>query len=67
MHYQETEYGFEYGAAKITRMCSDDNKGWITLGIETPKKILQIYITKTGKIRIHDSNGEWCPPDKKQE
>jgi len=65
MHYKETEYGFEYGAAKISRLFSDEEKGWVTLSLETPKypghKAIQIYITKTGKVRI-SSNGEWKLP-----
>ena len=68
MHYEETQYGFDYGSAKLTRCCSDEKKGWVVLRIETPKysghKALQIYVTKTGKIRIHDEHGEWKPPNK---
>jgi hypothetical protein len=66
LHYAETKYGFDYGAAKVTRLFSDDKKGWVTLGLETPKhegtRHIQIYVTKTGKVRIHDSRGEWTPP-----
>ena len=66
LHYEETKYGFDYGAAKVTRLSSDDKKGWVTLGVETPKhtgtKCIEIYVTKTGKVRIHDSRGEWTPP-----
>lgn len=61
IHYEETEYGFEFGAAKVTRLTSDTEKGWVVIKIETPKyknNGLQIYVTKTGKIRIF-SNGEW--------
>ncbi len=65
-HYAETKYGFEWGAAKIERGFSDDKKGWVTLILRTPKykNGLQIYVTKTGKIRIHDSIAEWLPPKK---
>ena len=64
-HYQETEYGFEYGAAKVSRMTSDKQKGWIILQIETPKSPdIQVYVTKTGKVRIYDSQGEWSSPTK---
>lgn len=53
IHYSETTYGFEYGSAKVTRLCSDERLGWVLIGIETPKnKHLQIYVTKTGKVRI---------------
>ena len=63
--YAETQYGFEYGSVKVSRLFSDEEKGWVTLGIETPKYIghdsLQVYVTKTGKVRIFDKHGEWTP------
>ena len=72
MHYKETQYGFEYGDAKISRFSSDEKKGWITLGLQTSKyssdkeqKDIQIYVTKTGKVRVHDHRGEWTPPEGK--
>jgi hypothetical protein len=61
--YKETQYGFDWGAAKITRCFSDTKKGWVTLLLETPKhqggNALQIYVTKTGKVRISDARCEW--------
>ena len=62
IHYKETEYGFEFGAAKVKRIFSDEEKGWVTLGITTLKTDLQIYVTRTGKVRIHDNKGEWKRP-----
>jgi hypothetical protein len=60
IEYKELKYGFKYGAAKVTRLFSDEKKGWVTLGVETPKSVIQVYVTKTGKIRIHSSDGgEW--------
>lgn len=49
------------GAAKIERCFSDDKKGWVTMLLITPKHPngMQIYITKTGKVRIHDGDKEW--------
>jgi hypothetical protein len=71
MHYAETQYGFEYGSVKVSRMFSSDAKGWVTLGIETPKHSgpygLQVHVTRTGEVRIIDSNGEWVPPNAKVE
>lgn len=66
-HYAETKYGFEWGAAVIERCFSDDKNGWVTLLLKTPKHEhgLQIYVTKTGKVRIHSEAGEWLPPKKK--
>ncbi len=48
-HFSETDYGFEYGAAKVTRIHSDKGRVW--LGIDTPRESIQIYVTKTGLIR----------------
>lgn len=59
IHYKETEYGFQYGAAEVTRICSDEKKGWVVLGVKTPKQDIQVYVTKTGKIRIHENGKEW--------
>jgi hypothetical protein len=66
IRYQETTYGFDWGAASITRVLSDQKLGWVTFCIDTPKhhgnKALQVYVTKTGKVRIHGATGEWTPP-----
>jgi len=60
MRFETTKYGFAYGAANVTRIVSDENKGWIVLGIQTPKQEIQVYVTKTGKIRVHThGGGEW--------
>ena len=60
IHYQETKYGFDWGAAKIERCFSDTKKGWVTLLLKTPKHTIQLYVTKTGKVRISDASGEWA-------
>jgi len=63
LHYKETNYGFEYGAAKISRLFSDAKKGWVALGLNTPKNEkagkqgYQLYVTKTGKVRIYTPDG----------
>ncbi len=62
VHYQETKYGFEYGAADVLRLFSDAAKGWVTIGVKTAKDDLQIYVTKTGKIRVNSQkHGELMP------
>ena len=65
IRYEETRFGFKWGAAEITRGFSDPKKGWVTLILETPKANIQIYVTKTGKVRIHDEKGEWVKPKKR--
>lgn len=63
IYFKETQYGFDWGAASINRICSDAKKKWVVFEITTPKISVQIYVTKTGKIRIY-SHGEWTPPKK---
>lgn len=57
--FAEIPYGFQWGAAKVTRVASDERRGWAVLSVKTPKQELQLYVTKTGKIRVHDPDGEW--------
>ena len=52
-----TQYGFNFGAVKVERLCSDDKRQWVVVGIETPKEKLQVYVTKTGKVVIRDAAG----------
>ena len=58
MHYKETTYGFEYGAAEITRLCSDDKKGWVLFEVTTKKTSITFYITKTGKVGLYENGKE---------
>jgi len=71
MYFKETQYGFEWGATEISRACSDDKKGWTLTQLFTPRYNhdtkhgpIEIYVTKTGKVRIYDKRGEWMPPKK---
>lgn len=58
----ETLYGFKWGAAEVTRLFSRD--GWVTIGIKTPKGEWQVYVTKTGKLRVYGPDArEWWPVD----
>lgn len=53
-----TDYGFVYGPATIQRICSDDKKGWVVLEVVSAKTNVQIYVTKTGKIRVFGKDGK---------
>jgi len=68
IYYKETSYGFEYGDAKVSRICSDEKKGWVVLEIASSKypdyRAIQIHVTKTGEIGIFSREGEWFPKDK---
>lgn len=47
-----TDYGFKYGAAEVTRIHADESKGYVLIAVKSPKDELQIYVTRTGKIRV---------------
>lgn len=53
-----TQYGFEWGPVAVIRHCSDAKKGWVAFGIKTNKVELQIYVTKTGKVRAYKYHGK---------
>jgi len=57
-HYAEIPYGFEFGSAKVTRCASDDKKGWVVIAVDTPKGHHQVYVTKTGKVRVFTEKKE---------
>ena len=53
----ETNYGFIYGAATVER-CFSLKQGHVMIALRTPKAVLDIYVTKTGKVRIFDHNNK---------
>jgi len=56
---------------KLVAFFADEKKGWVTLGVESSKyqgnRAIQIYVTKTGKIRIFSREGEWFPKDESKD
>jgi hypothetical protein len=60
---QLTDYGFNWGPLNIERACSDDKKGWVLLLVKTEKyqSGIEVYVTKTGKVRVFGSGKEWKP------
>ena len=66
IHFEETRYGFKWGSMEITRLFSDEKRGAVTIEVKTPKKEIQIYATRTGKVRITSREGEWLPPKKRE-
>jgi len=50
MRLKHTEFGFDWGAAKVTRTAK--HKEAVFIGLETPKGRWTIYVTKTGKVRF---------------
>ena len=55
VHFKPDQYGFAYGAAHVQRIHSDEKRGWVMIEIRTPKAALQVYVTKTGKMRLTDA------------
>lgn len=47
-----TEYGFQFGAALVER-CLEVGKGAVVVSVKTPKHKLDVYVTKTGKMRVY--------------
>jgi len=56
--YREIDFGFQFGAAKVTRCMSDDRTGWVVVAVDTPKTHVQVYVTKTGKVRVYTDKKE---------
>lgn len=54
MRYEETKYGFNYGALDIERNCCDEKKGWVYITLRTKKAELRLYVTKSGQMKVYD-------------
>jgi len=57
--FGENDYGFTWGAATIERTASISSSGVVIITLRTPKQELQIYVTKSGKVRIFERSDEW--------
>ena len=53
-----TNYGFNFGSVEVTRLFSRPEDGYVVIGITTPKGSLQVYASRTGKIRIFKAGKE---------
>ena len=53
MRFEQTQYGFNWGSAEVERMMSDEDKGWVYLGVKSPRWAVNVYVTKSGKIRVY--------------
>ena len=56
--FENQQYGFRWGAATVTRLFSEKRHGWIIIEIRTPKCDWQVYVTRTGKVRVFARDGE---------
>ncbi len=56
-----TDYGFKFGAALVERFTKDKRLG-VVIGITTDKDLIQVCVTKTGKVRVFSrKRGELTP------
>jgi hypothetical protein len=60
-----TEFGFEFGAAKVERFCQEKD-GRVVIGLTTPKERMHIHVTKTGQVRIYSSPAKLADPTPNQ-
>lgn len=49
-----TDYGFTWDNVTVERTVSDDKKGWKVITVKTPRGRVELYITKTGLIRVSE-------------
>lgn len=52
-----TQYGFEFGPAKVDRAWS--HKGHVGLMIYTGKQLINIRVTPSGLIRVDEIEKDW--------
>ena len=60
MNASNTQFGFEFGPATVERIISGDGKGWVLIGVRSPKpkETVEVYMTKTGKTRVYKNGVE---------
>lgn len=56
-----TEHGFIVGPVKVEVMCEGRETGSVILRLHSAKKTIQVYVTRTGKMRVFSEGpgGEW--------
>jgi len=57
-HYAETRYGFQWGSATVKRIAYIAERTTVVIGIKTPRADIQVYVTRTGKVRVFRGNRE---------
>ena len=65
MQIQRIPHDFDWSRAKIDCLASDEKRGWVYLGVTTPKDSIEIYksaptmltprITKSGKMKVYNA------------
>jgi hypothetical protein len=59
MNSDLTEHGFRWGVTQVTRLAELPGER-IVIGISTPKASIEVYVTRTGKLRVFTpGSAEW--------
>lgn len=61
--FSPTQYGFEWGGAIVQRHIADSSTGHVVLSVKGRKRKdnIDIYVSRTGKIRVYGNGWEWRP------
>jgi hypothetical protein len=54
MRVTETSTGFKWGSAVVSRVCDDDDKGWVTVCVESPQGKIFVTVRKSGAFIIRE-------------
>ena len=62
--YEPHGFGFRWGPMTVTRMASYEPRQGSTahiLGVKTDRANVEVYVTKTGKVRVWNNGVELVP------
>jgi hypothetical protein len=60
-HYRETKYGFQYGQADVSRVCSDKGAVILRIASRATGKFVDVQISAKGR-KLYVSTGEYKDP-----
>lgn len=63
MKSQDTQFGFVYGPVEVTRLFSREDS--VAIELKTERNTIDVYVTRTGMVRIFQDNREWKQPKRK--
>lgn len=61
-----TTYGFAFGAAEVERTAELD-EGRVVITLKSPRARLEVYVTRTGRMRVFDRGQGWRPVELSKE
>ena len=62
MECELTQFGFRWGVTEVTRLAELPEDRGIAMSVTTPRRKIEVYVTKTGLVRVFSPGGqEWKP------